>query len=195
MKNSMALFFVCLLFAGCKTWDISKMNVKNEPLSPRLLTLEKKIEDIQNVAFVANEDRMRIFTKEVEENLTDPFGEKYGYLIMKQNIIKLSRGPFWTCPNAWTVCIAMLFGCPIAHYKHVIDVEFRIMDSKNRLVGKYSAIGRGSGIAAMYYGYTVGKAMRKSYIDALNNAFDQMRPQIQKDASAINEKLNLSGKL
>lgn len=195
MKKIIALVFISCLIGGCKTWDISRMNVKNDPLPIRLLSLEKKIEDLKEIRFIPNEDRVRLFTKEVEENLTDAYGDKYGYIMMSQNIIDFRKGTGWLFPNAWTLCSVMLLGCPLAHYKHEIEVELRITDSKDRLIAKYSSIGRGSEVVAMYYGYTAGKAMRKSYIDALRNAFDQMRPQIQKDVSSINEKLKLAGKI
>ena len=67
MKNIIRLFFLFCLFAGCKSWDISKIAVKKDPISPRLLTLDKKMEDIENVAIISSDDRSRVFSKEVEE--------------------------------------------------------------------------------------------------------------------------------
>ena len=194
MKKLLKIFLLCSLFISCKTWDVTKIAVKKDAISPKLLTLDKQIDDIANVRVVISEDGKTVFTKEVEDNLIDPYGEKFGYIVMKQNIIKANGGLDLILPNLLTLGIPMLFGCPIATSKYIIEVELRIMDSRNRLLGKYSAIGIGSAIAAMYYGYTLEGAERKSYTDALNDAFNQIRPQIQKDVSVINEKLKLAGK-
>ena len=195
MKKFLKLFFLCSLIVSCKSWDAARIGVKKDPISPKLLTLDKRIEDIENVTFTYNEDGRKLYTKEVEENLVDPYGEKYGYIAISQNIIKSKMGMGWALLNCWTLFTPSLFGCPILRYKYVIEVELRILDSKNKLLGKYSAIGKGANSASMYFGYTIGKAERKSYIDALNDAFNQIRPQIQKDATVINEKLKSAGKL
>ena len=89
MKSILKFILLSVLFSSCKSWDASKISVKKEPLTPKLLTLERKIEDVVNTVIATNPDEMKIFTKEVEENLIDPYGDKYGYIIMKQNIIKM----------------------------------------------------------------------------------------------------------
>lgn len=194
MKKLAPLFLVYTLLIGCKAWDISSITVKKEPLSPRLLTLEKRMEDIESVAVEANDERARLFTKEVEENLTDPFGEKYGHIIMKQSIIKYNSGTGWFIPNAFTLFLPALLGFPVSHDRYILEVELRITDAKNKLIGKYSAIGTGSAWAALYYGYTIENARKKSYVDAVNQAFDQIRLHIQKDAASLNEKLKTARK-
>lgn len=194
----MRLFFyltALVLLAGCKAWNPSMLAPKDEPITPKLLTLERQIEDLANTTVVANEDELRLFTKEVENNLMDPYGDKYGYIALKRNIVdvKYGMGYFWT--STILVSIPNLFGLPFTDIRHKIEVEIRILDRNNKLVGKYSAIGESSAKAAYYYGYSMSNAHRKSYPDALLDAFDKIRPQIQSDASRLNEKLLEAGKI
>ena len=196
MKVVFKIVIALFLLTSFKSWDASKVGVKKEPLSPKLLTLDRKIEDVANTTVVTNPDQMRFFTKEVEENLIDPYGDKYGYIIMKQNIIKFKAGMMpWIIPNAILFYTPILFGLPFTKPKYIIEIEFRIMDSQNKLIGKYSATGKGSCVVAMYYGYSLMNAGRKIYLDALNDAFNQIRPLIQADALRLNEKLKEAGKL
>jgi hypothetical protein len=191
------LFIVALvaLMAGCKPWSAAKISVKKEPITPKLLTLEKKIEDVANATVITSGDQMKLFSKEVEENLTDPYGDKYGYIVMKQNMVKMKMGTGWAILQGFTAGIPLLFGVPAGGAKYEYEVELRVMDSQNRLVGKYSAIGNGSAKIAMYWGYSGANAWRKAYVDAINEAFNQIRPQIQADAGRLNDKLTAAGKL
>ena len=190
MKSIFKFILISVLFSSCKSWDASKISVKKEPLTPKLLTLERKIEDVVNTVIATNPDEMKIFTKEVEENLIDPYGDKYGYIIMKQNIIKMKPGIF--IPNAILLYVPTLLGVPFAITKYTIEVEIRITDFNNKLLGKYTAIGKGKNICAMYYGYSLMNVARKTYTDAINDALNQIRPQILADVNQLNEKLKVS---
>mgnify|MGYP003344222108 FL=1 len=190
MKSIIKLILLSVLFSSCKSWDASKISVKKEPLTPKLLTLERKIEDVVNTVIATNPDEMKIFTKEVEENLIDPYGDKYGYIIMKQNIIKMKPGIF--IPNAILLYVPTLLGVPFAITKYTIEVEIRITDFNNKLLGKYTAIGKGKNICAMYYGYSLMNVARKTYTDAINDALNQIRPLILADVNQLNEKLKMS---
>ncbi len=190
MKSIFKLILVSIILTSCKSWDASKITVKKEPLTPKLLTLERKIEDVANSVVATNPDEMKIFTKEVEENLIDPYGDKYGYIIMKQNIIKMKPGIF--IPNAILLFIPTILGLPCTITKYTIEVEIRITDFQNKLIGKYTAIGKAKNICAMYYGYSLMNVVRKTYADAINDAFNQIRPQILADINRLNEKLKSS---
>lgn len=194
MKTFVKFVLFIALLTSCKSWDASKISVKKEPLSPKILTLDKKIEDMMNATVITSSDQMKIFSKEVEENLTDPYGDKYGFVVMKQNIIKVNMGIGWALLQGFTGAVPLLFGVPSGGWRYKIEVELRFMDSQNKLIGKYSAIGKGSAKVAMYWGYSGLNAMRKAYVDAINDAFNQIRPQILVDATRLNEKLLSAGK-
>lgn len=194
MKTILKFFLFTIILTSCKAWDASQIGVKKEPISPKLLTLDKKLEDMANATVITSGDQMKVFSKEVEENLTDPYGDKYGVIIMKQNIIKYKIGIGWALLQGFTAAVPGLFGVPYGGQKYELEIEFRVMDSQNRLIGKYSAIGKGSAKVALYWGYSGQNAARKAYVDALNDAFNQIRPQIQADAARLNEKLSAAGK-
>lgn len=192
--RTLIYLFVFAALAGCKAWNPSMLSPKNEPITPKLLTLERQIEDLANTSVVASDDELRLFTKEVENNLIDPYGDKYGYIALKRSIIdsKFGEGYFWT--SCVLLTIPNIFGFPFTNIRYKVDVEIRVLDSDNKLVGKYSAIGESS-VKAAYYGYSLSDAYQKSYPDALLDAFDKIRPQIQSDASRLNAKLLEAGKL
>ncbi|MBY0244186.1 MAG: hypothetical protein K2Q03_01905 [Sphingobacteriaceae bacterium] len=192
MKKTFFLVALVVL-TGCKTWDGSMINPKKDPISPKLLTLERKIEDLMNTNVVTNYDEVKLFTKEVEDNLTDPYGDKYGYIALKRNIIEARIGVFDYLFSTFLLTAPNLLGMPFMNIRYKVEVEIRIMDRENRLIGKYSAIGKSSVKVAYYYGYSMRNAFRKAYPDALIDAFDKIRPQIQADAQRVNEKLKATG--
>lgn len=168
---------------------------KKDPISPKLLTLDRRMEDMANTTIVTNDDELKLFTKEVEENLVDPYGDKYGYIALKRNVIKYRAGFGYYMTSAMLLSIPNLFGFPYYKMRYKLEVELRVYDKENKLIGKYSAIGNSNVTVAFYYGYSLAVAQRKSYVDALNDAFSQIRPQIKADAERINEKLKAAGKM
>jgi hypothetical protein len=195
MKKCTIPLLLLLFLAGCKAWDGSRVTVKKDPLSPKLLSLQGKFDDISNLVVVAGSDRVRLFSHEVEDNLTDPYGNKYGYIVMRQHIIKMKAGYGWAIFDGLTLGVPILFGCPLGYFKYKIEVEIRIIDSQGRLIGKYAATGKGTAGMAMYWGYSAQNVLRKVYTDAINDAFNQIRPQIRNDVTMLNDKLQSAGKL
>jgi len=183
------------ILSGCKTWNIGKLKIAKEPISPKLLTLNKKFKDIVNAPVVTNPDQILLFTKEVEENLIDPYGDKYGYIVMKQTVLKSKASTGLLILNVFTSCIPVLFGCPFTTIKISLEIELRILDSNNKLLGKYAAVGTQKNTCAMYYGYSMVSIGRKTYTDAVMNAFNLIRPQIKAEAESLNQKLKEAGKI
>lgn len=195
MKKIFYWVLLALLFTGCKSWDATMIAAKKDPITPKLLTLDRRMEDMSNTTIVTNDDELKLFTNEVEDNLVDPYGDKYGYIAFKRNIIKDRMGVGFLIPSGILFYFPNIFGLPYCRIKYKVETELRIYDKENRLIGKYSGIGQAKVIVALYYGYSLGSARRKAYVDALNNAFSEIRPQIKADAERINEKLKATGKL
>ena len=195
MKRTIYFLVLLAFITSCKAWDPSMINVKKDPITPKLLTLEKKMADMSNVAIFTTEDELKLFTKEVEENIIDPYGDKYGYIAIKSTTLDTKLGNAFYIPSLILCCIPNILGLPLQVIKHKVEVEIRILDKNNKLIGKYSAVGESKVIVAFYYGYSLMKAPRKSYTDALIDAFSKLHPQIQADANRINDKLNEAGKL
>jgi hypothetical protein len=195
MRKTNYLLLLFVFITSCKVWDPSMINVKKDTITPKLMTLEKRIEDVSNTAFIVSEDELKLFTKEVEENLIDPYGDKYGYIALKSSVIKYKEGGAFFLISIFTYCIPNLLGMPFLKLSYKIEVEIRILDKNNKLIAKYSAIGESKVTVALYYGYKMTDGSRKCYTDALNDAFSKIRPQIQPDVNKINDKLNAVGKI
>src|SRR5437016_1212490 len=130
-----------VLLECCKAWDPTMIGVKKEPISPKLLTLERKFEDMANTTVVTNDDEVKLFTKEVEENLIDPYGDKYGYIVFKRNLVDVKTNIGLSVINGMLACIPALLGVPFTVYKYKIEIELRVLNRDNKLLGKYSAVG------------------------------------------------------
>lgn len=190
------LLFLILVFLGsCKAWDPSMIGVTQDPISPKLLTLERRMEDMANTTVITNDDELKLFTEEVEENLIDPYGDKYGYIAYKSTILERKEGMAGAVLSGIFMGLPIVLGIPFSNVKYTVDIELRILDKNNKLLAKYSATGRSNVKIAMYHGYSTRDAFRKSYSDALTNAFDQIRPKIKADVDRVNDKLKEAGKL
>jgi hypothetical protein len=185
IKNtkSICIIILLLILLSCKSWHHSFVIVEYDPLNPRILTLEQKVSK-------ANDIERRLFAKEVEENLINPCGDMYGYIEMSRVIVKAKPNTFpWLAINLPLLYIPMLLGLPDSRPEYVIEVKFTIMDLHNRPIESYSGVGRGCNFAAAYYGYTFSDAVDKSYSDAINDAFNQIRPKLRNDVEWINREL------
>ncbi len=195
MNRGIWIVLFALLLTGCKAWDPSDISQQKNPIAPKLLALEPKVDDLANKIIATNNFETTLFNKEVEDNLTDPYGEKYGYITLKRNILSIRPGWGFYALSILTATIANLFGMPFMVLRLKSEVEIRIMDKNNRLIGKYSAIGESKSIAAYYYGYAIPIAYIKCCVEAENDAFSKIRPLIQADVSRVNDKLKEAGKL
>jgi hypothetical protein len=205
MKSITFYVALFLILSGCKTWNGAMITPKNDPIVPKLLTLERKIEDVSVSNITSGQfdnqyrlnDEILLFTKEVEGNLIDPYGDKYGTIVLKRNVIDVRYGMGNFFLSAFLFTVPNLFGMPFLNIRYKISVEIRIMDRNNKLIGNYNAIGESQVKVAYYYGYSLRNSIadRKAYTDALNDAFNKIRPQIRPYVLSINEKLQAAGKL
>jgi hypothetical protein len=195
MKKSILILSSLVFFVSCKSWDPSMIKVEDAPLPTKLLALERQMGDVANTTIVSNKDELKLFTQEVEQNLTNPYGDKYGYIVFKTNFIEAKDGLGFLILSSATLSLLNIFGLPWQKVYRKIEVEIRVLDSKRRLIGKYSAVGEASTTIAYYYGYKSGDAYRKTHAEVIANALNKIRPKILADANRINNSLSDSGKL
>jgi hypothetical protein len=194
MKKLVPLILGLMMLMGCKAYDGSMVRIANSPISPKLPSMAKKVEDVSNAVVVLSGNEMKLFTQEIEENLTDPYGDKYGTISIRKNVLKLRSNMIYPMVSGFLLFVPNIFGFPMAKIKYDVEVELRILDSKGKLIGKYTGIGRAKVVMALYYGYGAG-AGRKLENDAFNDAFSKIRPQIQNDMYRLNPMLDEAGKL
>lgn len=172
------------------------IQINNRPISVKLLTLENSVDfNGKTLIYRPNDDEMKMFNQDLEENLSDPFGVKYGYISYKSRLLDNKMGLGYYFLSAFLLTIPNLLGMPFMNIKYEVESEIRIFDRDRKLLAKYSAIGKSKSIVAYYYGYGLRYAARKSYSEAVLSALNQIRPLIERESTLINEKLLEAGKL
>jgi hypothetical protein len=195
MKKRFIILLVlsCLLFQNCRSWTITQITNTNAPISPKLPALQKGSIYGQPIYTPGmayyNTDIGTIFTEEVENNLTDPFGEVYGTINYHTNMIQMKIGIGYALVSGFTMMVPNLLGFPMGNYKIELETIVEIRNVKNELIGKYKATGKGKASVAMYFGYGSVTALRKARADALNNCLINIRVQIQQDVLRLTTEL------
>ena len=203
IKSTVSLgLCLVLILGGCRTWDGSFIKPSVDPLQPKMLTLELKLEDFQTANSIGNNsmdyrlnDGLLLFTREAEENLMDPFGYKYGTLSLKTNLVDARFGIGNLLLSSMLFTIPNLLGFPFMKIRYKLAAEVRITDSNKKLIGIYQGTGDSNVTVAYYYGYPLwnSAADRKAYSDALNKALSIIRSKIRAEAETINKKLQAAG--
>jgi hypothetical protein len=136
------------------------------------------------------QDAITIFDRNVKENITNPYGEKKGYIVCKMadGSSKLSIG--LVVLSGLTLCIPNLFGMPFGSYKTYLDVEVEIYNMRDELIGRYSEICSEKAWMACYWGYSDKNASIKSAVDAFSCALSSINDQIVDDADRLNHELS-----
>lgn len=205
VKHELVWCGLLMAFTGCRSWNGAMIGPADAPITPKLLTLDRRIEDVALPGMASSnagtnpfraQDEIDLFTKEVERNLVDPYGEKYGTIALTRNIVDARYGMGNFIASSLLFTVPNLFGLPFLNIRYTIAVELRIMDRNNRLIGNYSATGTSAVKVAYYRGYSLrnGNADRKAYTDAINDAFDRMRPRIAADVDRLNGLLRAAGR-
>lgn len=181
------LYIMICLSISCRTFNTSMIKIPERPISPLLLSLN----------FVSQSGlgyyECLLFNQELDRNLVEPNGEKYGNISISEcflvdkiiNLKKLSIC-LLTIPN--------ILGMPFMIATQKVEVEYRIYDRADNLIGKYSAIGEARVFTGYYYGYKEASVGFKARISALTDAITKIRSKIQADAIWINEQLKSSSK-
>ncbi len=183
------IIFLCTGLSACKVWNPASIGIKKDPISPQILTLQRANDGLHS------QDENKIFIQELENNICDAYGEKYGYISFHKSIVDSKFGLGLYLLSCMLFTIPNILGLPYSIVSYDIEIETRIFDRNNTLLGKYSAMGKGKTIIAYYYGYSMKYAFRKSLSEAVQDAIFKIRPQIQADAEKINAKLLGAGKI
>jgi len=134
-------------------------------------------------------DAINIFYKEVNENITSPYGTKKGYISLRLGY----RGTDWSYiyPAA---SIASLFtlnlaGFPCDKLEESLEVEVQIMNTKKEIVGRYVENVINYDYIAAWWGYDKKDIFRKVAATNLITALEKIRYKINNDAPELKKKL------
>jgi hypothetical protein len=200
------------LLISCRSVNMANYQGKKSPIPTKLLTLERQFGDVVGPTYnygyhygntnghnygypngysnfmPLSGDELKVINNEVDENLTDPFGDKYGYIEFNRRIVNAKYGIGWAFLSTITFFVPNLLGMPFMNLKLDTEMEVKIYDINRKLVAKYTGMGHSQKIIAMYYGYGL-MASRWAYPQAMMDALDQIRPQIEADVDRVNKLL------
>ena len=144
------------------------------------------------------QDAITIFDRDVKDNITNPFGDKKGYILCKIAAGGTKTGGYgWAFLSGITLMIPNIFGMPMGFNKTSLDIEVEIYDLNEKLIGRYNAQCYDKTWIAAYHGYSgIGPdksatpAARISSIKAFKCAMNDIKSQIDKDYVRLNKELN-----
>ena len=201
MKTNKAFYIyilvLILLLTSCKSWDrAAAMKTEKAPFNPKLLTCQVEIqgEDIEERAF--KKEERQLFLGEVENNISDPFGDKYGYIELYRTLEEGYLGLMpWILINAPLFQLPLLFGVPMSKPRIKVSYEVRVYNSNRRLLGKYEGHGESKSKIAAYHGYNFHDAFMKIFTESASQAFQEIREQMRENVNDLNKGLQESGKI
>ncbi len=134
-------------------------------------------------------DVINIFNKEVKENISNPYGEKKGYITLKLGYRDNESSILYLLPSMLTFCTINILGFPADKRSQSLEVEVEIWNSKKELIKRYVENVYNYNYIAMYWGYDENTIDRKIAADNIKQALEKIRLKINNDAKEIQKKL------
>jgi hypothetical protein len=177
-----------------------KMNPGKEPDTSAILGSAPEL--IQHTLNEAETSEMIWYVKEqLNRNLLDPKNENKGFAECRLVYRKTKRGFkmfLYFIPSVSTVFLINFLGFPVGCLSTELQLELSIQDRNGKEIAKYSSTGKGSGYAAMYWGYNMTRGgvpysysdtSRASYLNALRQSVGSLLEKVNKDAPSLMNKL------
>ena len=142
------------------------------------------------------EDVYAILGNEVNENLTENTGSRFGHIRFRLvNYDRRAPGWGYRIPSALSLNLLNAAGMPHTRLSSELELQVEIADSNKKILARYRAPGAGKAYVAMYYGYRQPDAWRKANLLALQDAMAKIRPQIMADLPNLRAQLLTAGEL
>lgn len=147
--------------------------------------------DISGVNYkdVRVSDVINIFQKEVLENITNPYGPKQGYIVLKLGYIQDDSSIFYPLISLCSLYTLNLLGVPQNKITQTLEVEVSILDTDKNLIKRYVQIVNNTDYIAMWWGYDDNDVYRKLAAANIKQALADIRSQIGQDALQIRSQL------
>ncbi|MBO7244808.1 MAG: hypothetical protein J6V53_05970 [Alphaproteobacteria bacterium] len=138
------------------------------------------------------QDTMTLFDDFVKNKVTNPYGEKKGYMVLNIGY-RNAIDHYENIATAWLSIISLgtlnLLGFPFGVDEDEMKISVEILNSKKELVKRYTSVQSDTEWAAAYWGYNVPKISRKITIENVKNALEDIGNQISNDVYEINKRL------
>lgn len=139
------------------------------------------------------QDAIMLFERDVKDNLTNPRGNKYGYITCKIVTGECRYSAVNALLSLATLFIPNLFGLPFNNHMTHLEIEVEVYDTRENLVARYDATGYSKVPIALWRGYRTSDAYRLSNMKAFKLALEDIKKKIAQDFEEINQKLLISG--
>lgn len=139
------------------------------------------------------QDAIMLFERDVKDNLTNPRGNKYGYITCKIVTGECRYSAVNALLSLATLFIPNLFGLPFNNHMTHLEIEVEVYDTRENLVARYDATGYSKVPIALWRGYRTSDAYRLSNMKAFKLALEDIKKKIAQDFDEINQKLLISG--
>ncbi len=135
-------------------------------------------------------DVINIFEKEIKENITSPYGEKKGFIVLKLGYRGVETSTLYPLVSLFTLGTINFLGFPANEVSQSLEVEIEIWNKKKELIKRYVVNVTDTEYQAMYWGYHNLMIGRKLAADNIKQALEKIRFQINEDAQQIKRELN-----
>lgn len=158
---------------------IGKSSAIGSSVSVSQMTKDPRVQDV-----------ITIFDREVKDCITNPYGEKKGYIVCKfaSGESKLNWGI--VVLSSFTLFVPNMLGMPLYIIKTNIDLIVEIYDNNERLIGRYSAEGFDKSKTGFYYGYYPKSLSRITGVNAYKESMEKIKVKIEQDKDRIIKDLN-----
>ncbi len=142
----------------------------------------------------ALEDVFHLLGNELNDNLNQPEGVRYGHARYKLlHYDRRNPGWGWLIPSVGTLWTANLLGMPYANLRSELELQLEITDAEGKVLLRYVAPGVGKAKIALYYGYPQSQAIRKANLLALKDAMQHIKQKMAADVPMLTERLLAAG--
>lgn len=135
-------------------------------------------------------DVINVFEKEIKENITSPYGEKRGFIVLKLGYRGVETSTIYPLVSLFTLGTINFLGFPANEISQSLEVEVEIWNKKKELIKRYVVNVTDTEYQAMYWGYHEQMIWRKLAADNIKQALEKIRVQINKDVPQIKRALN-----
>lgn len=196
-----SFLLVLLCCASCKAFDPNLLNPTAVVLSPKLPALENRVrEELEEVAVMLgpggsvvtttrSRDVATFFERETREALTEPYGDKKGFLELKVTPLT-TRGSGWLLLSGVTLFLPNLVGMPLAAWTTTVSTQLDVLDSQRRLVATYRAEGEARAVWSIFSRTNYSEPDRVVYLQAVRQCLEQIKTTMQPDLARLQRQLH-----
>ncbi|MDD4520226.1 MAG: hypothetical protein PHI50_05055, partial [Alphaproteobacteria bacterium] len=186
-KIYLSVLFTCFCFAGCKSISFNELMIEQHPNKVLLPALDIQVsrenmkgiyssslrkthrEDFSGAytKTTSNQrdnriiDSVNIITKEIEENIINPYGEKRGKIQVKFTNATISYCKYCRYLSLFSFGFYSLLSGPYNRVDFTVELQVDILNKKNELLKRYFSVKQGQEIQALFRGYSLEDAKRK----------------------------------